>query len=79
MKATSSANNRRDFLKKTGVLTATLGLAGSSAFALATGGDSSVNPLPRWKGFNLLDFFSPDPVRTRSATTEDDFKWMTDW
>ena len=39
----------------------------------------SGNPLPQWKGFNLLDFFSPNPGRSRRGTTEEDFKWMTDW
>jgi aryl-phospho-beta-D-glucosidase BglC (GH1 family) len=37
------------------------------------------NPLPQWKGFNLLDFFSPDPGRSRRQTTEDHFRWMQDW
>lgn len=37
------------------------------------------NPLPKWKGFNLLDFFSPDPARARKPTTEDHFRWMQDW
>jgi len=39
------------------------------------------NILPRWKGFNLLDYFSPAPPRNPEAnrTTEDDFKWMRDW
>jgi endoglucanase len=37
------------------------------------------NVLPRWKGFNLLDFFSPDPATAREATSEEYFKWMADW
>lgn len=37
------------------------------------------NKLPRWKGFNLLDFFSPDPAHSRKATSEEQFKWMHDW
>jgi aryl-phospho-beta-D-glucosidase BglC (GH1 family) len=39
------------------------------------------NLLPRWKGFNLLDYFSPFPDRNPDAskTTEDDFRWMADW
>jgi aryl-phospho-beta-D-glucosidase BglC (GH1 family) len=54
-------------------------MAGSSAFALPHSETNSANPLPPWKGFNLLDFFSPDPRRTRGGTTEEDFKWMVDW
>ena len=37
------------------------------------------NKLPKWKGFNLLDFFTPNPLQSRPATPEDHFKWMSDW
>ena len=39
------------------------------------------NTLPRWRGFNLLDFFSPSAPRNPSSnrTTEEDLKWMSDW
>src|SRR5436190_17726208 len=37
------------------------------------------NKLPAWKGFNLLDFFSPDPGGSRGETIEDHFRWMRDW
>ena len=42
---------------------------------------SPKNSLPRWKGFNLLDYFSPSLPRNSNSdkTTEDDFKWMSDW
>jgi len=36
------------------------------------------NALPKWKGFNVLDFFSPRPGRG-NPTTEEDLKWMRDW
>ncbi len=36
------------------------------------------NRLPKWKGFNLLDFFSPDPAKSRKSTTEEQLKWMSD-
>lgn len=68
---------RRDFLKKTGLLTAGVGLAGTSV--LASPLKKKKNSLPQWKGFNLLDFFSPDPSNPRPATKEDYFKWMQDW
>ncbi len=40
--------------------------------------------LPRWRGFNLLDFFSARHYRKPvpgypGVSTEDDFKWMRDW
>ena len=69
--------NRRDFLIQSTALTAGLltapGLL-SSAKALPL-----KNPMPRWKGFNLLDFFSPDPAKGRPATTEEHLQWMADW
>ncbi len=52
-------------------------MAGTDAFSST----SSIpkNKLPKWKGFNLLDFFSPDPANARRTTTEDHLKWMHDW
>jgi hypothetical protein len=69
---------RRDFIKKTALWTAAVGMAGNTALA-ASNGPESGNPLPRWKGFNLLDFFSPSPGGSRRGSTEEDFKWMSDW
>ena len=37
------------------------------------------NALPRWRGFNLLDFFWPDPSRRRDTTTRQDLAWMAGW
>jgi len=69
---------RRDFIKTTGFAAAGVGAAGNLAFAGST--LPVQNKLPRWKGFNLLDYFSPRKgTGERSATTEDDFKWMADW
>jgi endoglucanase len=66
--------NRRDFITTGSMATAALGLYGPSALAVP-----KKNPLPRWKGFNLLDFFSPDPSQARRQTTEDNIQWMRDW
>ena len=67
---------RRDFIKSTGLATAAIGLTGTSLFATQK---EATNKLPRWKGFNLLDFFSPNPLFSRKPTTEEYFKWMQDW
>lgn len=40
---------------------------------------AGTNKLPKWKGFNLLDFFSPNPKPSSHPTTEEHFKWMRDW
>lgn len=73
------SSNRRDFIKKAAVIAGTIGIAGSNSFAISSSVSFKKNPLPKWKGFNLLDFFSPNPNRSRSGTIEEDFKWMSDW
>src|SRR5688572_26115350 len=65
---------RRAFISTSTMAVTTLGLFGSSAMATP-----KKNPLPQWRGFNLLDFFSPDPDQSRRQTTEDNFRWMRDW
>lgn len=66
---------RRTFIQHTSLLTAALSAAGPDVLARSP----MNNKLPKWKGFNLLDFFSPDPASSRPATQEDYFKWMQDW
>ena len=66
--------NRRNFIRHTTLTTAALSLSATSLIAA-----QKTNPLPKWKGFNLLDFFSSDPAQSRQATTEDNFRWMRDW
>jgi sugar phosphate isomerase/epimerase len=71
--------DRRDFLKKTALVTGALGM-GSSALEACSGKTPGKNPLPKWKGFNLLDFISPAPSRKSGRkTTEEDLKWMSGW
>lgn len=71
--------NRRQFIRNTALATTALALTGNKA--LSTPGVPARNMLPRWKGFNLLDYFSPNPPRNPESnrTTEDDFRWMADW
>lgn len=70
-------NSRRDFIKKTATVAGGIGLTANMSFATAPG--KVQNKLPQWKGFNLLDFFSPNPNNTRGGTKEEYFKWMSDW
>jgi aryl-phospho-beta-D-glucosidase BglC (GH1 family) len=70
--------NRRQFIQSSTV--AGLGLAGGALFGATAGAQPGAkNKLPRWRGFNLLDFFSPDPQRRRPATPEDHLRWIADW
>lgn len=71
--------NRRSFLKNTALAAAGITFASGNGFPVIN--QETKNKLPRWKGFNLLDFFSPAPPRNPGAnrTTEEDLKWMADW
>jgi aryl-phospho-beta-D-glucosidase BglC (GH1 family) len=68
---------RRSFIKKTSLVAAGLSITGTAA--LSSFSPLPKNKLPRWKGFNLLDFFSPNPANSRPATTKDNLQWMQDW
>jgi endoglucanase len=65
---------RREFVKTAGATAAALSLTPELSFLRQT-----ENPLPRWRGFNLLDFFSPNPQNSRRTTTEENLKWIQDW
>jgi len=71
--------NRRVFVKNTAIAAA--GLTIGCNAALSSTVPVVKNKLPRWKGFNLLDLFSPNPPRNPGSnkTTEDDLKWMAGW
>ncbi len=69
--------SRRDFVKNTSLTALGVGLAGTNTL---TAQPAKVNnKLPQWRGFNFLDFFSPDPAHARRGTSEEHFKWMADW
>lgn len=69
--------NRRSFIKNAGIVTT--GVSAVPSLAIGALPQQTKNPLPEWKGFNLLDFFSPNPSSAGSVTTEDHFRWMQDW
>ncbi|RPH97119.1 MAG: twin-arginine translocation signal domain-containing protein, partial [Calditrichaeota bacterium] len=67
--------NRRDFIK-----TATAATALGVVDAAQAETISTVNSIPRWRGFNLLDFFTPRvPQNDHYRTTADDLRWIADW
>jgi aryl-phospho-beta-D-glucosidase BglC (GH1 family) len=71
--------NRRDFIRSGLIAGAAFGLAGA-AFPMGAKAPSK-NVIPRWRGFNLLDYFSPSAPGDddKSKTTDDNFLWMADW
>lgn len=72
--------NRRSFIRTTGIVTAATAFAGNAAFG-SSFSLSIKNAIPRWRGFNLLDYFGSKPPKgeNRSQTTKDDLKWIADW
>ena len=68
--------NRRTFVKRSAMAT-----AGAILTHPLTGLEQPKKAhLPKWKGFNFQDFYSPDPARNaRRSTPEEHFKWMSDW
>jgi aryl-phospho-beta-D-glucosidase BglC (GH1 family) len=67
---------RRAFVKNLGILSGgTIACANSLHKAFT----EPKNKLPTWRGFNLLDFYSPDPSKNRQSTSEEFFQWMQDW
>ncbi len=67
--------DRRIFIRNTAVTAAAVTLSGKAALGNILQAPAK-NLLPRWKGFNLLDYFSPSPGRNQDAsrTTEDDLQ-----
>nr|MBI1231847.1 cellulase family glycosylhydrolase [Cytophagales bacterium] len=70
-------SDRRDFLKKTAITSAGIGL-GMTSQNRALGAAKPKNKLPKWRGFNLLDFFDPDMEKGRKNSPEN-LQWMADW
>ncbi|MCL6258393.1 cellulase family glycosylhydrolase [Aquiflexum sp. TKW24L] len=69
-------NSRRDFLVKSSLMAAGFTFGANTLFASEL--PKPKNKLPKWRGFNLLDFFDPDADKGRKNPVEH-FKWMADW
>ena len=67
--------NRRKFIRNACLSSAAVVLSRTKNFV----DEKSKNKLPKWKGFNLTDFNTPDPSGNRRSTIEDHLKWMHDW
>ena len=73
------STNRRVFLKTAGAAAA--GIALGTVARAAPERKPAQTVIPRWRGFNLLDFFQAYSPGERSAgmVSEDDLKWIRDW
>lgn len=75
--------DRRSFIKTAGIGSSLIGLSGLSAWGLSLP-EKNINRLPRWRGFNLLDFYTSRKLvfprqKSPGQTTGEDFEWMSDW
>src|SRR5215469_5880305 len=71
--------NRRNFIKTSFLSVVGAELTGAPHAGVSQTALSAGNPLPRWRGFNLTDFNSPNPSSERRGTTDEDLKWIVDW
>ena len=75
--------NRRKFIQNTSLVTfaaiCKFDLQARVFVAPMNRDREGANKLPKWKGFNLTDFNTPNPSSNRRSTTEDHLKWMNDW
>jgi len=62
--------DRRSFVKKSSLAAGGVLVAPNVSFSTSA---LSKNKLPRWKGFNFLDFFSPDPENKNRAAYKEDY------
>ncbi len=79
-----TAFNRRSFIKTAGIGSTFMGLAGNVHAMGFSPSNKNKNILPRWRGFNLLDFYTSKPLvfprqNKMNQSTEDDFRWMSEW
>jgi aryl-phospho-beta-D-glucosidase BglC (GH1 family) len=73
---------RRQFLKTSAIGGAMLAVNPSLGAFEITDKKFIENKLPRWRGFNILNYFSPSRYVHNPdfiSATEQDFKWMADW
>jgi hypothetical protein len=68
---------RRQFVQTVAVGAAALALRGTAADEPTP----AQTAIPRWRGFNLIDFFPAlgDGERSAGMVSEDDLRWMRDW
>jgi len=76
---TCKLTDRREFMKTAGAVAAGVVL-GTVAHAQAET-KLPQTTIPRWRGFNLIDFFQAFGRGERSAgmVSEDDLRWIRDW
>ena len=72
---------RRDFLKAAGLSAAAVAMQGTPARAASPQPEPAQTAIPRWRGFNLLNFFQALSRGESSdcLVKEDDCRWMRDW
>lgn len=77
----TSLTNRRTFLNALGAAATAAALPGVLRAAEVETPSPAQTAIPRWRGFNLLNFFQAFSRGDESSGNipEDDFKWIRDW
>ena len=77
----SNRSSRREFLKTIGAGAAAIALAQGPASAQEEKPKPAQTAIPRWRGFNLLNFFQAFDRGESSdcLVKEDDCRWIRDW
>lgn len=77
----TSLANRRTFLNALGAAATAAALPGVLRAAEVETPSPAQTAIPRWRGFNLLNFFQAFSRGDESSGNipEDDFKWIRDW
>lgn len=75
----TSALTRRELLQT--MAAGALGGWSTSSLSAADAAETKRNPLPRWRGFNLLNFFQAigGSERNDGMIPEEDFRWIRQW
>ena len=68
--------DRRAFVKTGAVVASAIGAGQSAVFGK---NQVSGNPLPQWRGFNILDFFLYSAEDNRAPSKPEYFQWIADW
>ncbi len=70
--------SRREFIRHAAITAAAVGATPLFILGQTNPAAAKANPLPRWRGFNLLDYFLVRPYAPHS-TSDDELKWILDW
>ncbi|MFC1539838.1 cellulase family glycosylhydrolase, partial [Candidatus Latescibacterota bacterium] len=77
----NTQDSRREFIKKAGSGAAAIALSGCTSNDMFSETGIAQTAIPRWRGFNLLNYFQALDSGSRSSCmiSEDECRWIRDW